>query len=103
MERACKKGFEEDFMKFAMPKGPIDQIQIHNAMVARIGQARQQISTNKAHISQDLRLADPGSEGYMKLVQAGKSLRMQELCLIDQEKRLKERIDCLRTGNLMDA
>jgi|WetSurMetagenome_2_1015567.scaffolds.fasta_scaffold377123_2 hypothetical protein len=89
-------------MKFTMPESPIDQIQIHNAMVARIGQARQQISTTKAHMSQDLHLADPGSEDYKKLVRARKNLRMQELCLIDQEKRLKERIDCLRTGNSMD-
>jgi hypothetical protein len=90
-------------MKFAMPKGPIDQIQIHNAMVARIGQARQQIVSTQAHVSQDLRLADPGSEAFKRLVQVGKYLRMQELCLIDQERRLKERIDCLQTGNLMDA
>jgi hypothetical protein len=103
MERACKKGLGAKTMKFTMPVDPSEQIQIHNAMVARIGQARQQISANKAHISQDLHLADPGSEDFKKLVQASKNLRMQELCLIDQEKRLRERIDCLRTGNSMDA
>jgi hypothetical protein len=88
-------------MKFTMPVNSAEQIQIHNAMVARIGKARQQISITKARISQDLHLADLGSEAYKKLVQAGKNLRMQELCLIDQEERLKERIDCLRIGSSM--
>lgn len=85
--------------KFTMPEDPYERIRIHEAMVARCGQAKQQIVATKARISQDLRLADPGSEDYKKLVQAGKNLRMQELCLIDQEKRLRERIDCLRTGS----
>jgi hypothetical protein len=84
-----------------MPEDPCEQIQIHEAMIARCGQAKQQIAAMKARISRDLDLADPGSEDYRKLFQAGKNLRMQELCLLDQEKRLKERIDCLRIGNLM--
>jgi hypothetical protein len=88
-------------MRFTMPDDPCEQIQIHEAMVARCSQAKQQISASKARISRDLSLVEPGSEDYKKLVQAGKNLRMQELCVIDQEKRLKERINCLRTGNLM--
>lgn len=88
-------------MRFTMPEDPCEQIQIHESMVARCSQAKQQIVATKARISQDLSLADPGSEDYKKLVQAGKNLRMQELCVIDQEMRLKERINCLRIGNLM--
>ena len=88
-------------MRFTMPEDPCEQIQIHEAMVARCGQAKRQILATKARISQDLGLADLGSEDYRKLVQAGKNLRMQELCVIDQEKRLRERIDCLRTGSSM--
>jgi hypothetical protein len=90
-------------MMFAMPESPTDQIQIHNAMVARVSQGLQQISTTKALVSQDLLLTDPGSEDYNKLVQTGKDLRKKELCLIDQERRLKERIACLQTGNSMGA
>jgi hypothetical protein len=90
-------------MKCTMPEGPIDQIQIHNAMVARIDQALQQIPVTKAHISEDLTRTEPGSEDYKKLMQACKNIRMQELCLMDQEKRLKERIACLQTGNSMDT
>lgn len=88
-------------MKFTMPVDPAKQISIHSAMVDRIGHALQKIAATKAHISEDFCRADPGSEDYRKLVQAGKNLRMQEICLIDQEKRLRERIDCLQIGNSM--
>lgn len=90
-------------MKFTMPTDPAEQIPIHESMVARCGQAKQQITVMNTRISQGLSQAIPGSEDYKKLMQARKNLRMQELALLDQEKRLKERIECLRarTGNSM--
>jgi hypothetical protein len=88
-------------MMFTMPKDPAEQIKIHEAMVARCGQAKRQIDEAKSTVLQDIKRIVPGSEDYRKLMQAGKNLRMQELCVIDQEKRLKERIDCLRIGSSM--
>lgn len=86
-------------MRFTMPSDPAEQVQIHETMVVRCGQARGQIGAAKARISHDLSLTEPGSEDYKKLMQAGKNLRMQELALLDQEKRLKERIASLQTGS----
>jgi hypothetical protein len=47
----------------------------------------------------------PGSLDHRKLVAARKDLRQKHLCLMDQERRLKERIESLNTltGNSMAA
>lgn len=86
-------------MRFTMPKDPTEQIQIHEAMIVQCGQAMQQIDAARSRISQDLGQVKLGGEDHRKLLQAGKNLRMQELCVIDQEKRLKERIASLRIGS----
>ncbi|MFZ3147832.1 MAG: hypothetical protein WA137_02190, partial [Methanothrix sp.] len=88
-------------MKFDMPTDPAAQIRMHEAMLKKICIASQEVIARRSMLLPELaRRLDTG-EDVKKLSQAKKELRYQELCLLDQERRLKERISCLQTGSLM--
>ena len=86
-------------MKFTMPDNPADQTRMHGAMLARVGEAKQQISTALDRIAPELEGRMKAGQDIRELTQTRKRLHLQELCLIDQERRLQERISFLQTGN----
>lgn len=88
-------------MKFDMPPDPATQIQMHKAMIRKIQEASRDVAAKKAVLLPEIARRLDAGEDVRKLSQARKDLRYQELCLADQEKRLKERIILLqeRTGN----
>jgi hypothetical protein len=89
-----------------MPADPAGRIEMHKAMLAHVQKIDQGILQHSVVIDRELEtvtLERPGSLDHRKLVAAKKDLRQKHLCLVDQERRLKERIELLLTGNSMDA
>ena len=86
-------------MKFTMPDNPADQVRMHSAMLARVGEAKQQISTALDRIAPELEGRMKAGQDIRELTQTRKRLHLQELCLIDQERRLRGRIEFLRISS----
>ena len=91
-----------------LPEDPVERIEMHRAMLAHVQKIDQGILQHSVVIDRELAtvaLERPGSLDHRKLVAARKDLRQKHLCLVDQKRRLEERIELLNTltGNLMDA
>ncbi len=84
--------------RFVMPDNPEAKIHIHSDMLARVQDGIQQITSRKVGLETELILAESQGRDTTELTKIKRNLRLQELCLVDQEKRLKGRIECLRTG-----
>ncbi len=90
-------------MKFTMPPDPSDQIRMHEAMLSRVEEARKHVAGQMDRIAQELDRQTAAGEDVREIHQARKKLHLQELCLIDQERRLKERITSLRISGSTDG
>jgi hypothetical protein len=94
-------------VKFEMPTEPSEQIHMHEFMLGKVQAALQDTVTKRAILLPKLARAldasmdadGRGSEDVKVLAAEKKALRLQELCLLDQQKRLRERIECLQTGS----
>lgn len=91
-----------------LPEDPAERIKMHRAMLAHVQKIDQGILQHSVAVDRELETVAqtrPGSLDHRKLVAARKDLRQKHLCLMDQERRLKERIELLNTqiGNLMAA
>lgn len=91
-----------------LPDDPVGRIDMHRAMLAHVQKIDQGILQHSVAVDRELETVAqtrPGSLDHRKLVAARKDLRQKHLCLMDQERRLKERIELLNTqiGNLMAA
>ncbi|MDD2317054.1 MAG: hypothetical protein PHD57_06880 [Desulfobacterales bacterium] len=91
-----------------LPEDPAERIEMHRAMLSHVQKIDQGIRQHAAVVDRELETVAqtrPGSLDHRKLIAAKKDLRQKHLCLMDQERRLKERIELLNTqiGNLMAA
>lgn len=91
-----------------LPDDPVGRIDMHRAMLSHVQKIDQGILQHSVAVDRELETVAqtrPGSLDHRKLVAARKDLRQKHLCLMDQERRLKERIELLNTliGNSMDA
>jgi hypothetical protein len=82
-----------------MPTDPAEQVRMYAHMVAKVQFAQSDIAAKTAKILPEIDRRMKAGEDVRKLMQARKNLRMQQLCLEDQEKRLKERLVSLVTGD----
>lgn len=84
--------------KFVMPDDPEIQVGVFRAMLEKVEKAIETVPISRAQLEEALRLAQEAGdipklrEAYTKKLE----LRGQELCLIDQRRRLEERIDLVR-------
>lgn len=85
-------------MKFTMPDNPADQVRMHEAMLTRVGEAKRQIASALERIASEIDRCMTAGQDVRELTQTRKKLHLQELCLIDQERRLGERINAIRLG-----
>lgn len=89
-----------------LPDDPAERIEMHRAMLTHVQRIDQEIRTHSTVVDRELETVAqtrPGSLDHRKLVAARKDLKLKHLCLVDQERRLKERIELLRIGNSMAA
>ena len=91
-----------------LPEDPAERIKMHRAMLSHVQKIDQEILQHSAVVDRELETVAqtrPGSIDHRKLVAARKDLKLKHLCIVDQERRLKERIELLNTliGNSMDA
>lgn len=91
-----------------LPEDPVDRIEMHRAMLSHVQKIDQEILQHSVTVDRELETVAqtrPGSLDHRKLVAARKDLRQKHLCIVDQERRLKERIESLNTltGNSMAA
>ena len=71
---------------------------MYSESLARVKGGIQQIASMKMQLEPELIRKQALGEDVQDLLKAKKNLRLQELCLADQEQRLQERIVCLQTG-----
>jgi len=81
---------------------------MHQAMLSHVQKIDHEILQHSLAVDRELETVAqtrPGSIDHRKLVAARKDLRQKHLCLMDQERRLKERIESLNTqiGSSMAA
>ena len=91
-----------------LPEDPVDRIEMHRAMLSHVQKIDQEILQHSVVVDRELETVAqtrPGSLDHRKLVAARKDLRQKHLCIVDQERRLKERIESLNTqiGSSMAA
>ena len=91
-----------------LPEDPAERIKMHRAMLAHVQKIDQGILQHSVAVDRELETVAqtrPGSLDHRKLVAARKDLRQKHLCIVDQERRLKERIESLNTqiGSSMAA
>lgn len=91
-----------------LPEDPVGRIEMHRAMLSHVQKIDQEILQHSVAVDRELETVAqtrPGSLDHRKLVAARKDLRQKHLCIVDQERRLKERIESLNTltGNSMAA
>lgn len=84
--------------KFVMPDDPEIQVGVFRVMLERVEKAIETVPESRAQLDKAMNLAQEAGdipklrEVYSKKIE----LRGQELCLVDQKRRLEERIDVLR-------
>jgi len=85
-------------MKFVMPDDPEIQLGVFQAMLVKVDGAILKIPNSFLQLEETLRQAqESGDIQKLREAYANKvELRRQELCLIDQKRRLEERIDLVR-------
>jgi len=85
-------------MKFVMPDDPEIQLGVFQAMLVKVEGAILKIPNSFLQLEETLRQAqESGDIQKLREAYANKvELRRQELCLIDQKRRLEERIDLVR-------
>lgn len=85
-------------MKFVMPDDPEIQLGVFQAMLVKVEGAILKIPDSFLQLDETLRQAqESGDIQKLREAYANKvELRRQELCLIDQKRRLEERIDLVR-------
>lgn len=91
-----------------LPEDPVGRIKMHRAMLTHVQRIDQEILQHSVTVDRELETVAqtrPGSIDHRKLVAARKDLKLKHLCIVDQERRLKERIESLNTltGNSMAA
>ena len=91
-----------------LPDDPVGRIKMHQAMLSHVQKIDHEILQHSLAVDRELDTVAqtrPGSIDHRKLVAARKDLRQKHLCLMDQERRLKERIESLNTqiGSSMAA
>jgi len=91
-----------------LPEDPAKRIEMHRAMLSHVQKIDQEILQHSVTVDRELETVAqtrPGSLDHRKLVAARKDLRQKHLCIVDQERRLKERIESLNTqiGSSMAA
>jgi len=91
-----------------LPDDPVGRIKMHQAMLSHVQKIDHEILQHSLAVDRELETVAqtrPGSIDHRKLVAARKDLRQKHLCLMDQERRLKERIESLNTqiGSSMAA
>jgi hypothetical protein len=90
-------------MKFKMPDNPAEQIKMHSIILDRVHETLRQVPADMARVTANIdnQLAQGISPLKIQtLIQTRKNLHRQELCLRDQERRLRERIELLlQTGS----
>ena len=85
-------------MNFIMPSTNEGKIQMYSESLARVKGGIQQITSMKMQLEPELIRKQAIGEDAQDLLKAKKNLRLQELCLTDQEQRLQDRITCLQIG-----
>lgn len=86
-----------------MPEAPSDQIQMYSTMLERVQEALKRIAPEYDRIDSEIEQKIAFGEDAKELAASRKNLRMQELCLRDQETRLQERISSLLIGSSISA
>lgn len=91
-----------------LPEDPAERIKMHRAMLSHVQKIDQGILQHSVAVDRELETVAqtrPGSLDHRKLVAARKDLKLKHLCIVDQERRLKERIESLNTqiGSSMAA
>ncbi len=100
-------------MRFVLPPSPEAGIRMHSEWLVQVRMALQEISSGKDKLLPELqrhealmvemRSDHPELKAQIRVVaelrQSKKDLRMKELCLREQAKRLEERILSLQTGS----
>jgi hypothetical protein len=91
-----------------LPEDPAERIEMHRAMLSHVQKIDQGILQHSAVVDRELETVSqtrPGSLDHRKLVAARKDLKLKHLCIVDQVRRLEERIELLNTltGNSMAA
>lgn len=69
---------------------------MYSAMLSRVREAVAQIDSRYRLIDAELEQRIARGEDTREILQAKRDLRKEQLCLIDQEKRLQERITSLQ-------
>lgn len=85
-------------MNFIMPSTNEGKIQMYSESLARVRGGLQQLAAMKLQLEPELIKRQALGADIKDLQKAKNNLRLQELCLQDQETRLQERIVCLQTG-----
>lgn len=97
MDGSCPKSSEEaSVLKFTMPAEPADQIRMYRIMLRKVQVAVAQINSRYSLIDSELEQRIARGEDAREILQAKRGLREEQLCLLDQEKRLQERISSLQ-------
>ena len=88
-------------MIFRMPNDPAIRIGVYSRMLENVEAAMEKVAATKPQLDLALTQAETRQDvaTLRQLVPQKMLLRMQELSLVDQHNRLKERISCLQTGN----
>ncbi len=84
-------------MKFTMPTDPSDRAKMHKAMLIKVEEAKETVASELKTISSELNSRVAAGQDAREAYQTHKKLHLQELCLIDQERRLKAAIDTSKT------
>ena len=85
-------------MKFSMPTEPSHRAQLYEHRFPRVVEAKEHVVEQMDRISPELESRAAAGEDVRELYQTHKKLHLQELCLVDQEKRLEEVISSHRIG-----
>ena len=90
-------------MKFSMPADPYDKVKMYKAMLVRVEEAKELVTSQMGMISSELKSRVAAGQDVREAYQTHKKLHLQELCLIDQERRLRERIALHQIGASMES
>jgi hypothetical protein len=85
-------------MEFALPNTNEGKLEMYSESLMRVRGGLQKLDDMKQKIAPELTKRRACGEDTKDILRAQYNIRLQELCLGDQEKRLQERIECLQTG-----
>jgi hypothetical protein len=76
---------------------------MYKAMLLRVEEAKELVASQMDLVSSELESRVAAGQDAREIYQTHKKLHLQELCLIDQERRLRERIALHQIGASMES